>query len=253
ISQAKGISEKKQETCLKNYGTNWFLERQDLKDEFVFNKYGVKHIQQVQEVKQKRIDTVTGDFYDELLKSNRFDGKVKVAFSKNEYAGTCKEYKFQCTVCNSFFNYDLRWGRIPRCPTCYKNSSIFEKEITEYIKSILPPTEIILENTKSTLSNNYELDIYIPFKKIAIECNGLFWHGEVGGNKSKKYHLNKTLECENLGIRLIHILEDEWLLRKDIVKNKLSNIFGVKKSDTIYARNCDIKEISSTEKNVFLN
>ena len=35
--------------------------------------------------------------------------------------------------------------------------------------------------------NKYELDFYIPSKKIGIEVNGNYWHSEVGGKRNKKY------------------------------------------------------------------
>ena len=253
ISQVDGISDKKQETCLKNYGTKWFLQKTDLIKQYVEEKYGVSNVQQMEDISSKTARTKMDNFYDQLLTSDRFKNKVIPMFSKDEYNGTCKEYNFKCNICNLIFKYDLRWDRIPRCPTCFKGSSVFEKEITDYIKSILPPTTIIEENTKSILSNNYELDIFIPSKKIAIECNGLFWHGEVGGNKSKSYHLNKTIECEKMGIRLIHIFEDEWIVFSNIIKNKLRHILGICNNVRIYARNCIIKEISSNDKNIFLS
>ena len=130
----------------------------------------------------------------------------------------------------------------------------FKKDIIEYIKLILPPTEIIEENTKSILANNYELDIYIPSKKLAIECNGLFLHGEVGGSKGRRYHINKTNECESKGIHLIHIIEDEWISHSEIIKSKIKYILhgNGNNSNSIYARKCEVREISSDDKNIFL-
>ena len=40
-------------------------------------------------------------------------------------------------------------------------------------------------------------------------------------NKDCNYHLNKTTVAYNNGISLIHIYEDEWLFKKDIVKSIL--------------------------------
>ena len=251
ISQVNGISNKKEETCLKNYGTKWFLERTDLVGEYVKEKYGVKNVQQVNEISDKSSRTKMNEFYDELMLSNRFNGRVTPRFTKKEYNGTGKEYKFQCNTCQTEFVYDLRWGRIPRCPVCFKGSSVFEKEITDYIKFLLP-SENILENTRTILANNKELDAYIPSKKVAIECDGLFWHGELGGNKGHMYHQNKTNECELQGIHLIHIFEDEWILTPEIVKRRLLHILGKNKSGSVYARNCKIKELTTEEKNIFL-
>jgi len=98
------------------------------------------------------------------------------------------------------------------------------KDVLEYVKSILPTDIKVQENDRTILVGNRELDIYIPPLKLAIECNGLFWHGEINGNKDKYYHLNKTIECESKGIQLLHIFDDEWALSKEMVKKELFRI-----------------------------
>jgi hypothetical protein len=98
----------------------------------------------------------------------------------------------------------------------------------------------IVENCKS-LINPLELDIYLPNLKLAFEFNGLYWHNEnfVDGF----YHLNKTKKCEEQGVRLIHIYEDDWMFKQDIVKSRILNLLG--KSNKIFARKCKIKEIDN--------
>jgi hypothetical protein len=63
---------------------------------------------------------------------------------------------------------------------------------------------------------------------------------------------NKTKECNDLGIRLIHIWLHDWVKKEDIIKSQLKNILH--KTDTkIYARNCDIREVNFSEAKSFLN
>ena len=95
-----------------------------------------------------------------------------------------------------------------------------------------------------------ELDIFIPSHNIAIEFDGLYWHSEL--YKPSNYHLNKTELCEKQGIQLIHIFEDEWLFKKDIVKSRLLNILGLT-PNKIYGRKTIIKEVSPKESKEFLN
>ncbi len=90
----------------------------------------------------------------------------------------------------------------------------------------------------------------IPEYNLAIEFNGLYWHSEI--YKDKNYHLNKTQQCEAKKIKLIHIFEDEWLFKKDIVKSRLINILGLT-PNKIYARKTIIKEISPKESKEFLD
>lgn len=91
-----------------------------------------------------------------------------------------------------------------------------EKEIINFIKENYKGK--ILENDRKTLFF-LELDIYLPELKLAIEFDGFYWHSEE--KKGKNYHLKKTELCEEQGIKLIHIFEDEWTLKKDIVKAKI--------------------------------
>lgn len=96
----------------------------------------------------------------------------------------------------------------------------------------------------------YELDIYIPSHSLAIEVNGNFWHSELAG-KDKEYHISKTKMANDVGVRLIHIFEDEIVNRFDIVKSRLKTILGF--TEKIYARKCLIKELTQQEKREFLN
>jgi len=123
------------------------------------------------------------------------------------------------------------------------------KEINDFLFELGLNYEV---NNKSLLKG-IELDILIPDKKIAIEYNGLLYHSEIYGKKSRSYHLNKTKQTNENGYLLIHIFEDDWIQKKDIVKSKLRHLLGLNKNIIIHARKCIIKEINPTLKNEFLN
>lgn len=129
-------------------------------------------------------------------------------------------------------------------------SSKGERELYKFILSYT--TDEVLHNVTSVISP-FELDIYIPSKKLAIEYNGDYWHSEL--NKNSTYHKDKTIACAKKGIRLIHVFEHEW---KDIDKQKkIKNIIrlALNSSDIkrIYARNTDIIEINNQEAVKFCN
>jgi hypothetical protein len=132
------------------------------------------------------------------------------------------------------------------CPKCNSVLSNFEIDILEYLKELKIDC---LVNTRKIIPP-LELDIYIPTHKIAIELDGLYWHSE--RFKDNDYHLNKTLECERQGIQLIHIFEDEWLDKNNIIKSRLRNLLKLNEY-RIYARKCEIRTIDSMMSTKFLN
>ena len=138
-----------------------------------------------------------------------------------------------------------------RCADCslIKGYSNGEKEIMDFIKSIYNGE--ITENNR-TILNGKELDIYIPDRNLAIEFDGLYWHCEKNIS-DKDYHLNKTVNCRLQNIRLIHIFEDEWNFKQNIVKSKIKHILGCNNNTKIRASKCYIEELDSTTKNQFLN
>lgn len=87
-----------------------------------------------------------------------------------------------------------------------------------------------------------ELDIYIPDKKVALEYNGLYWHSEI--YKDKKYHLNKLIKCNEVGIDLIQIWEDDWIEKQDIVKSIILSRIGLI-TEKIGARKCKIQFVEN--------
>ena len=126
--------------------------------------------------------------------------------------------------------------------------SKFEEDVYDFLKSVY--TGEIRYNVRDII-NPYELDIYIPELKLAIECNGDYWHSTAFIESD--YHLNKTKLCYKNGIRLIHIFEYEWnnSTKQNIIKGLISNVIGAYIS--IYARNTEIKLISNSDAKLFLD
>jgi len=132
-----------------------------------------------------------------------------------------------------------------RCNICFTSNSMGEKEVGDYISNL--GFEIIKNDRQ--LINPYELDIIIPSKKIAIEYCGLYWHSELKGTNND-YHLKKLKLCKSKDYRLITIFEDEWLMKKNIIKTRLKHIL-YNDPDKLYARKCIIQEIDSKTAKTF--
>lgn len=131
-----------------------------------------------------------------------------------------------------------------------------QQQVIDYISGILS-TDGVKINDRSLL-NGKEVDIYIPSKKLAIEYNGIFHHtfkpehSNPALRKDRSYHLNKTLLCEQAGVRLIHLFSDDWVYKKQICESILSNLLGIYKSK-YYARKLKIGIPTISEKKQFLN
>lgn len=159
----------------------------------------------------------------------------------------CNKCGNETTYVRSLIDRMARTNDYGLCHNCNnrKSVSIPERELRELIKS-LEPGKIIL-NDRQLLDHN-ELDIVLPNKKLAIEYDGLYWHNE--NVVENDYHLKKTEACESLGYQLIHIFEDEWKYKKEIVQSRLRGL--LRKNERIYARKTVCREISYKESKEFL-
>lgn len=134
------------------------------------------------------------------------------------------------------------------CPKCSFLHSEGEQELYSYICDIIGE-ENVTQRERKVLEGN-ELDIFIPNKNTGIEYNGLYWHSEE--HKPNDYHLQKTIECGKKGIHLIHIFEDEWREKQEIVKSLIKNQLGCT-DNRIMARKCEIREIDAKQAKIFLD
>lgn len=234
-------------------------------------KYGVNDSSNIPGSREKWKKTMVSKYgstsYTNLPKRIKTNGENKLKniikvglwepmFNINEYNGVRDSYKFKCKKCGEIFNSNLV-NVYPRCEKCfpkiYHGTSESENDLYNFVYDLLQNKTTVVKNDRTILSDKKELDILIPDLKIGIEFDGLYWHCESEG-KDKNYHLSKTKECENKGIRLIHIFEDEWLYKQEIVKSRLRIALNnpSKELIKIHARKCIIKELSSKQKNFFL-
>jgi hypothetical protein len=64
--------------------------------------------------------------------------------------------------------------------------------------------------------------------------------------REKNYHLNKTNHFKERGVRIIHIWEDDWSFKQEIIKSQIKNLLN-QSSEKIFARKCEVKEIRDTK------
>ncbi len=246
----KVVMDKVKNTNIQNYGVDNPQKNTDIRvktERTNLHRYGGITPMSCLEIKEKNQNSFKKSFFSKKIES--LSSIVLPKFKISEYNGTDHYYNWQCVVCNNVFESHLRDGRIPRCYDCYpsnkKGFSKCEIDIFNLIKASdkIQSDRVILQGK--------ELDIYIPSKKIAIEFNGIYWHSELNG-KDKNYHLNKTTQCSEKGIQLIHVFESEWNQKRDIVESIINSKLGLFKT-RIYAKHCIVRELINKEKNDFLN
>lgn len=143
--------------------------------------------------------------------------------------------------------YSIIHADVKQCSACYEaQSSRAQDEIDEYIKSLIGKE--FVKCSDRTNATGYELDVYVPSRSFAVEYNGLYWHSE-HVQRDKTYHDKKSVACANTGIRLLHVFEDEWRNKKDIVMSMIKNRLTL--STRLGARTCKIIEMSRTDSAAF--
>ena len=250
-SQNPEVKIKKKKTSILNYGVDHHMKNENVKNKIkntCIERYGVDNPLKNHNIYVKTFEKRNKYFYLKLLKILEY---LNLELLDENYINNLYDHKWKCLKCGNVFIH--KWDYIQqgyRCQICNKNINKSEKEklLYEFIQSL----NLKVYNNNRKIIKPYELDIYISSKKLAIEFDGLYWHSEKF-KIDKNYHLSKTLKCENIDIRLIHIFEDEWIFKNDIVKSKIKQILGINNSERIHARKCKIKEILPKLKNKFLN
>lgn len=143
-------------------------------------------------------------------------------YSKFEYTKATIPSVIICRVHGEFSQTPHIHLQGSGCPKCgIGNISKPEIEVQEFVKEL--GYKIITNNRK--LIKPYELDIYIPSLKKAIEFNGDWWHYDQRNPncRGNEYHEMKTEMCNNINIELLHIRESEWKLNRVETREKIKN------------------------------
>lgn len=250
-SQLESVKQKQLKTNTERYGyiSPTLEEKVRCKQKAtMINRYGVEYSGQSKELLAKSLST-------------RFDKYKKHMYERYKDLDIVQIPKesilqIRCPRCNLV--YEIRSELLSLRHFRYKvNPCLFCNPVNSYnysaqneIAAYLEEKGIQIEISNRQLLDGKELDIFIPSKKIAIEFNGLYWHSDL--YKDKNYHLQKKIDCESQGINLIHIWEDDWIFKKNIVISRLNNLLNIELKK-VFARKCEIRQISSNECREFYN
>lgn len=265
VSQDKNTKDKKIKKNLERYGVDYIFLDKSFKDNLIksnIEKYGVCYNFQSDDIRNK-IKKTNLEKYGVDNPSKNIDIRNKI---KNTNIKTLHEkiflldknilnidsdkriFNIFCDDCQSTFEigyylfYKRRETKTCICTNCNlidKHQSGLEIQLQKFIQKIY--TGEIIFNFKL---ENKEIDIYIPDLNLGFEFNGLYWHSEI--YKEKNYHLDKTKLYLSKNIQLIHIWEDDWIYKKEIVQSMIRNKLGLI-YNKIYARKCEIREVTDNK------
>ena len=235
-----------EKTMLNTYGVKNALQSETIKNKMkntVLKKYNCENVNQHKDIISKRIDTKRNKWKDNIIKHN--PNIIDIDLEKNIYFMKCdcgEEHDFEISIplYKSRKQFSLNYCTV--CfPQNYNNISQLEVDLLNFIK--LKYNGDILINTKSIITP-YELDIYLPELNLAFEFNGVYWHNEL--NKPTNYHKMKSDMCDEIGIQLIHVYEDDWVYKQDIIKSMILYKLG-QVSNRIFGRKTEVKEITDND------
>lgn len=260
----ESIQSKRKATNLKKYGSFSPMSSPEViekRKQNYYEKYGVEDIHKTEEYRNKA-STIFKNNSEERHKKAREtslkrygkecwwdteENQERKLSSRKEYLEYLKSLntkKFRIedhfVVCNSCGGkrdvLDLKENKsnLTCCP-CQNGWSWSERELQDFIRSL--GLEVI-DNNREILDGK-ELDIYIPSKNIAIEFDGLFWHSDGSLRDYMKYKA-----CQEKGIQLISVWENEWLSNRSLVEKLLKDLL-IGPETKIFARKCLVKELDS--------
>lgn len=191
---------------------------------------------------KKSTDEVINEFV--AVHGDRYD------YSRVEYKTTHDQVEIVCKEHGPFFQVAKTHVGGCGCPLCVnlKNPKA-NQEIAELVRSFghTPIREYQFNGDRRSI------DVFEPETSLGIEHNGLIWHSEMYRSDARQHMAKKKADAAAKGIRLIHIMEDEWRDRRPACEMLIAHALG--KCERINARDCQYEERPRGDKEAedFLN
>lgn len=268
--QSVSIRNKSIETIFNKHGVYSYSKTDEFKYKIINTsriKYNVDNYSQTIECKNLVKNTFDTKYGGHPMKSEVFKKISKLSKQRNthiKYSKLIEEFYKTISYADELFTLEHNCGEIfsiqrgllysrlklekticTKCNPIGVQYSEFENEICLFLDLY---NISYIRNSK--ILNGLEIDILIPEFNLAIEANGIYWHSELF--KNTKYHLNKTNLCKERGLDLLHIWEDDWAHKSDIIKSIILNKLNLI-TNRIYARKCIIKDVNTNDYRKFLD
>ena len=245
---SRKVKEKIKQTNLEKYGVENVFQSEIIKDKIKqtnFNKYGVEHASQCPEIKEKIKNTKLNRYGFSAFDINKMKQtnleRYGVEYNwqredvKNKISSTCLK------------KYGVKWPCMTK--QCRLSQGKNSSKINDKFALLLEEHNIEYKREFSLETFSYDFKI----GNILLEINPTYTHNSTKGTFykgyesqpiDKFYHYNKSKCAQDHGLRCIHVWDwDDW--------NKIISFFIPKQK--IYARKCEIKEVSKQECDEFLN
>ena len=255
--QHKEFLEKRDKTKLERYGNkNYNNMEKNRKTKLL--KYGDEKYVNIEKTKKTVLEKYGVDNYAKSIEfKTLIDNRYKELYKNHDILDiNGRTITLNCDLCKKSFItnkqlvYEREHSNAIICTYCNPLGQSFVSQTEQDVNNFIISLGVQTEQTHKLPISKKEIDILIPSKNIGIEVNGVYWHNELF--KDSNFHLNKTVSANTENIDLLHIFEDEWNTKKDIVKSILKNRIGIN-LDKIYARKCDLREVPSKESKLFLD
>ncbi len=215
----------------------------------MLDKYGVENPQQIQYVKEKTKQTCLERYGSEYAiaskpikykisntqksKLKHYNGLIKTDVLIKKYGSgwylVRKKLNIKIIMKGRYSYIDENdIAKIEQYIHSNFSHSKKEEYLVKSIKSYYH--DECIQNTKLIIKP-YQLDIWLPKLKIAIEYNSNWYHSIEQG-RHKYYHLQKSLLCRDKCIRLIHIYEfEDFEEQKQLLKDLILGTDNYPKDD----------------------
>lgn len=249
--QSKIIKDKINDTILKKYNTTHRLKNKEYLEKLVIyniEKYGVNFPMLSEKIKNEKKEKHNKKTLGKYSSLDIKDIKI-LNYENNIFKCYHESGNHSFEIFRGILHDRIRDNTSTICTSCnpmYSNKSSHQIALNQFLFE--NNITFILGDRK--ILNGKELDVLIPSHNLAIEINGIYWHSEVF--KESSYHLEKTQNCLKQGIQLLHIFEDDWIFKTDIIKSLILNKLKLI-PNKIQGRQCVVRNVQATTAIEFLN
>lgn len=169
-------------------------------------------------------------------------------YSETVFEAFSKPASIRCEFHGVFWQVAKAHADGHGCPACAREAttSTGENELAAWVQA---QGFAITRNDRTEL-DGFEIDIFIPEKRIGIEFHGAYWHSD-NTLQHPRIHETKLTRAEKAGIRLIAVWDFDWLNRRPFIQAALSHHLGITNSTRIDARKCTIATVDNKTASTF--